>query len=117
MTLKGQMRRLVALAVLAAQAGCIKWIAQDVPRPPARMHMVRGVARVRLLDAREYHLANVVIATDSLFGLTADEARMRVAVPLANVASIEQRRRDVLLTMLAGVLIVAFVVATGFFGS
>jgi hypothetical protein len=70
---------------------------------------VSGVARVRTLDGTVRELSNVLIVTDSLFGLTADEARIRVVLPLSRVVEISEKRRDSVRTLL--LLAVLLVVA------
>jgi hypothetical protein len=73
------------------------------------------VAEVRTLDGTVRELTNVVIVTDSLFGLTADEARVRVALSLARVTDIREKRSDTVRTLLLlGVLLTALVVKAGF---
>ena len=55
---------------------------------------MRGPVLVTLLDQQSLYLVNVVIATDSLFGTSADIAGIRHSVPLAEVARISENRKS-----------------------
>ena len=65
-----------------------------MPRAPAPVSRLRYPVRVEMRGGTVRELVNVVIATDSLFGNTNDETRLRVSVPLAQVASLEELRDD-----------------------
>ena len=108
---------LLAVCLLAA-VGCNKWVVHQVPTPPASMRTINGVTRVTLSDQRTVELTNVVIATDSLFGISADLDRSRHSMPLRSVVKIEQQVKNpkqTLITMgVVGFLLLGFTDVFGF---
>jgi hypothetical protein len=110
----GRSRWTVALLAgsLLSAGACSKWVVHPVPTPPAPMRTINGVTRVTLSDQRILELTNVVIATDSLFGLSAFLDRSRHAMLLRDVTKIEQQVKNpkqTLITMgIVGFLLVGF---------
>jgi hypothetical protein len=108
---------LLAGGLLSAGA-CNKWVVHPVPTPPAPMRTINGVTRVTLSDQRILELTKVVIATDSLFGLSAFLDSSRHALPLRDVRKIEQQVKNptqTLITMgIVGFLLLGF---TDIFGA
>ncbi len=91
----------VLLVVLVFASGaCTRWVTMQVPAPPAPPRTIRGAARITLVDRTTVNLVRVVIATDSLYGVTADEAAIHYTFPLTGIARIEEQRKAGFLTLL-----------------
>ena len=99
------MRRMVSPAALllglTGLTGCMGWRRVEVPTPPAQLRTYRQPLRVTLDNREVFHLVNVVIVTDSLFGTTDDLSAIRMGVALREVDRIDQRYKDNKRTLLA----------------
>jgi hypothetical protein len=89
-----------AFVLLLASGACTTWVRTQVPAPPAPPRTLRGAARITLVDRSTVTLVHVVIATDSLFGVSNDEAAIHHAFPLTGITRIEEQRKAGLLTLL-----------------
>jgi hypothetical protein len=97
------MRRSLAVAALgvALCAGaCTDWVKETVPAPPVPLRSMKGPVRVTLRDRTTVELVNVVIATDSLFGRSADVALIHRAYHLREVTLIEEKKKSPVRTLL-----------------
>jgi hypothetical protein len=94
MTVRSRRSMAVLAAALLASGACNKWVVHPVPTPPAPMRTLRGTTRVTLTDQRTLELIRVIIASDSLFGISAYEDRGRHAMLLRDVTRIEQQVRN-----------------------
>ena len=106
--------RCAALLCLLVVGACSKWLHIPVPAPPAPMQTYPGQTRVTVRGQGVLELTNVVIATDSLFGLGGGVAELRVALPLRDVSRIETRVKSPGRTLL---VLGAVLVALGFTGA
>ena len=107
---------LLVLLVLASGA-CTTWVTTQVPAPPAPPRTLRRTSRITLVDRTTVNLVRVVIATDSLYGVSADEAAIHYTFPLTGIARIEEQRKAGLLTLLfVGGVVVYLVAFTGILG-
>lgn len=107
----------LVVAGLLTAAACNKWVVHPVPTPPAPMQTIRGMTRVTLSDQRTLELTNVVIATDSLFGLSAYIDRSRHSMLLKDVVKIEEQRKNPKQTLITlGVIVFALFAFTDVFG-
>lgn len=108
----------VLLVVLVLASGaCTTWVTTQVPAPPAPPRTLRRTARITLVDRTTVDLVRVVIATDSLYGVSADESAIHYTFPLTGIVRIEEQRKAGLLTLLfVGGLVVYLVAFTGILG-
>jgi hypothetical protein len=108
---------LLVVAGLLTAAACTKWVVHPVPPPPAPMQTISGMTRVTLSDKQVLELTNVVIATDSLFGLSAYIDRTRHSMLLKDVVKIEEQRKNPKQTLITmGVIVFALFAFTDVFG-
>jgi hypothetical protein len=100
------LRRAAAAAVLAAgTSGCVSWRVESVsPRELLRASDVPAV-RVSRPDRSQVELYDPHLAGDSIVGHPTDRAIARVAIPLAQVQTIETRHHSLGKSLLAGVAI------------
>ena len=116
----GRYRSLVlvlALVLLLASGACTTWVTTRVPSPPAPPRTLHGTARITLADRSTVNLVRVVIATDSLYGVSADESAIHYTFPLAGIVRIDEQRKAGLLTLLfVGGLVLYLVAFTGILG-
>lgn len=112
------MRQVVSGAVLLfGLTGCMGWRRVDVPEPPAPLRTYRQPLRVTLDNREVFHLVNVVIVTDSLFGTTDDLSAIRMGVALREVDRIDQRYKDNKRSFLVLALVTAGVLMSGLAGT
>ena len=101
-----------SIALVLAVSACVTWKSEPVPAPPAAFRSTHGPVHVWLADHSELYLVNVVIATDSLFGTSADVAALHHSVPLVDVVRMEEQKkspgRSLLLLAAAIVLAITF---------
>lgn len=98
---------LASLPLLFALGACTTWVTEPVPAAPAPMRSMRGPVRVTVVSQGAIDMVNVVIATDSLFGRSADVALVRYAFPLRDVTRIEEKHKNAVLTIVAVGAVVA----------
>jgi hypothetical protein len=104
--------RLAGLALVIALGACTTWAMESIPAPPAPMRSMRGPVRVTVAGQGAIEMVNVVVATDSLFGRSADVALVRYAFPLRDVTRIEEKKKNALLTVIAcGAVVAALLLA------
>ncbi|HSA57408.1 MAG TPA: hypothetical protein VLE53_16980 [Gemmatimonadaceae bacterium] len=106
-----------AAGMVLALTGCMSWRRIEVPTPPAQLRTYRESLRVRLDNREVFHLVNVVIVTDSLFGTTDDISAIRMGVALREVDRIDRRQKDNGRTILAIAGITAVVLFSGMAGT
>ena len=108
---------LIGLGGLLGLTGCMGWRRIEVPTPPAQLRTYRQPLRVTLDNREVFHLVNVVIVTDSLFGTTDDLSAIRMGVALREVDRIDQRYKDNKRTLLTIALVSAGILMSGLAGT
>lgn len=106
-----------AVGLLFTLSGCMGWRRVEVPTPPAQLRTYRQPLRVTLDNREVFHLVNVVIVTDSLFGTTDDISAIRMGVALREVDRIDQRYKDNKRTLLTLALVGAGIFLSGLAGT
>jgi hypothetical protein len=92
------LRRLALVVPLAASlGGCMTWSRQPAAAPGQDRFF--ATARVTRGDGSVFVLDNVTVGRDSVVGRNDDAARSRIALPLAEVRSVEARRENALGTL------------------
>lgn len=77
--------------VLAAVTACTTWSHQSAPPAQVVADHPGALVRVTRTDHSVLTLRDVAVTNDSLTGTTNDPARLRVAMPVADVASVDTR--------------------------
>jgi hypothetical protein len=116
MTVSSRKTNLLALAFLIAVGGCSNWVSHPVPTPPAPMRTFHGTVRVTMTNRDTVSLTRVIVASDSLFG-SRPYVELRVAVPLRQVAKIEEQVKSPTKTLILLGGIVLVLLFTGNLGS
>ena len=92
------LRRAAPVALAVSFGACTTWSRQPVAEPGHDRFFV-GPVRVTRGDGSTAFLDNVTLGRDSVVGRRYDAERTRVAIPLAEVRSVEARRESTLGTL------------------
>lgn len=84
-------RSLPLVIVLAAVTACTTWSRQNAPPAQVVSQHPGALVRVVRTDHSVITLRGATVVNDSLVGITDDKARLRVAMPIADVASVDTR--------------------------
>ena len=117
MTLGSQKTNLLALAFLVTVGACSSWVSHPVPAPPAPMRTFHGTVRVTMTNRDTVSLTRVIVASDSLFGNHPYIGTVRVALPLRQVAKIEEQVKSPGKTLILLGVIGVILAFTGALGS
>ena len=101
------------LALAASLGACTTWGRQPVPTPGEDRFFT--TARVTPVDGPALLLDNVTVGRDSVIGRERNGPRSRVAIPVANVRTVEARRADTIGT--AAVVLVTIVGTIALWGA
>lgn len=104
-------RSFALLLVVAALTGCTTWAHQSAPPAQVVADHPGALVRVTRTDHSVITLRDVAVTSDSLTGTTNDTARLRVTMPVADVASVETREVSAARTAGLGVGAVGVVLA------
>ena len=104
-------RSLPLVIVLAAASACTTWSHQHAPPAQVVSQHPGALVRVTRTDHSVITLRGAAIVNDSLVGTTDDSARLRVAMPVADVASVDTREVSAGRTAGLGVGVVGVVLA------
>ena len=110
-------RGLATLTVLLTVApGCTGWSSMPVPAAPAPTRVIPGISKIGLREGKHIELRNVVIATDSLFGMSTDLSEVRYAFHLRSITAIDRKAPSAWRTLLLVGILVAVVGFSGVAG-
>lgn len=84
-------RSIPLVAVLAVVTACTTWSRQSAPPAQVVSQHPGALVRVTRTDHSVITLRGAAVVNDSLVGTTDDKARLRVAIPIADVASVDTR--------------------------
>lgn len=104
-------RSLPLVIVLTAVTACTTWSRQSAPPAEVVSKHPGALVRVTRTDHSVITLRDASVANDSLVGTTDDKARLRVAMPVADVASVDTREVSAGRTAGLGVGVVGVVLA------
>jgi hypothetical protein len=100
---RSSLRRLI-LALPLALGACITWAQRPMPAPQGEQR-IAGPVRVTRMKGASILLDSVAIRADSVVGREMAPPHARIAIPSAEVRTVEERRTD-------GVVIGASIIAT-----
>lgn len=84
-------RSFALLPIVAVLAACTTWAHQSAPAAQVVADHPGALVRVTRTDHSVITLRDARVAGDSLVGTTDDKARLHVAMPVADVASVDTR--------------------------
>jgi hypothetical protein len=96
---------------LAGVTACTTWSRQSAPPAQVVSQHPGALVRVTRTDHSVITLRNASVVNDSLVGTTDDKARLRVAMPVADVVSVDTREVSAARTAGLGIGAVGVVLA------